>query len=468
MRQHRQDASFPSYLTNSIKASSDPQQFVRLWRTYRSQFNIVHLSAFIVYLARCLDVDSQEQHAPPIQETLYQYIGDVLPLVEQFDGVAAANTLHGLATLGHSASELIPALLEAIQPKLQAFLPQHLSIILWSLATMEHQPEDAWMHSWCAATQPKLAACSVQTASLSVWALGKLRWRPDALWMSTFLEASLQLLPQAGPQELTAMVYGLSCMQAQPSAEWLVCYQQQCSARLPDFTQAELVQLLTALPGLQLDIREPPLRRWLGRVAARQQEQLAACSATELSLLLAALARLRYKPPAAWLAHYEDVCLHKLPGFSCRALCQVVWAYGQFGPNVSFGFLHRCLDALGPRLDHSNGQDLASVVYAMARMKLRPDKAWVTSFLVNSKAKMGLLAPHQLVHVVWGLSRLRVIPPVDWLRVFVRAARPALRALSAADMQKLDVALQALEMDPQPDWLFDFCEVVRVKAGRKE
>jgi hypothetical protein len=318
----------------------------------------------------------------------------------------------------------------------------------------------------CEAFRPRLPECSVQTASLGVWALGKLRWRPGAAWASAFLSGSLPLLPLAGPQELTAMAYGVSSIHAAPDAAWLGAFRRQCSAQLQGFTQAELAQMLSALVAVQgLDYRDPALRAWLGRLTQQQRPHLDECSAAELSLLLAALARARYKPPAAWLERFEAAALARLQAFSCRALCQVIWAYAQFGPNVNFGFLHECLHALTVQLDCSNGQDLSSVVYAMGKMRLRPKRAWVAAFLVNCRSKMGLLAPHQLVHVLWGLAQLDVVPPTEWLRGYVRAARPALAQLPALELRRLRDALQRMEMDPQPDWLFDFSEHVEGLAA---
>lgn len=108
-------------------------------------------------------------------------------------------------------------------------------------------------------------------------------------------------------------------------------------------------------------------------------------------------------------------------------------------------------------------QELATLVWALGRLRLIPPEAWVDAIWVESYEALPRMSPGQMSSVLWGAVRLGQAPPEEWMRRFLLlsgdsfgaaagvlpAAAVAVLA-SAASITAQDFAAAPVDISPQP------------------
>lgn len=74
-------------------------------------------------------------------------------------------------------------------------------------------------------------------------------------------------------------------------------------------------------------------------------------------------------------------------------------------------------------------QDLANTIWALAKLRVKPNAAWMESFLAASGAALCVSTPQELTNTIWALARLKVVTPA-WLAAFDAASLAAMEGFT--------------------------------------
>lgn len=139
----------------------------------------------------------------------------------------------------------------AAGPKLPLFSPEHLSMALWSLATLQHQPAQPFLVQLLSAALPQLSSFKPSHFSHTVWALSKLDVIPSPLWLSTFWSNSGPTLTRFAAKELVTTASAVAKLQLQPPAAWLQGLAAAVHQNMGQFDSGSLLEVLQAVQKLQ-------------------------------------------------------------------------------------------------------------------------------------------------------------------------------------------------------------------------
>jgi len=281
-------------------------------------------------------------------------------------------------------------LLKLILTKLDGAAPQALSNVVWGLATVrlavlqdstpgDEWPPRAWLQRFEARAALDLWAHTPLGLYNLLWGLAKLRWTPDPAFLRTACTAVASCAGQASPQAASGALWALASLRASPGdrffREWHAATR---TAVQSTWGPQDIASGLWA--HAVLGQRPPP--DWLSCALARCRAGMGGCNQIELATTLWACARLGAAPHAEWMA---------------------AWM---------LAYARRALDApLAPTLP--------CAAYSMALLRFRPPLEWAGRLVAEAAHQMECMGPQQLANLVWALARLQLVPTTAWLQRFL-------------------------------------------------
>eukprot|EP00879_Flechtneria_rotunda_P012978 GHRR01013551.1.p1 GENE.GHRR01013551.1~~GHRR01013551.1.p1 ORF type:complete len:406 (+),score=117.24 GHRR01013551.1:317-1534(+) len=156
--------------------------------------------------------------------------------------------------------------------------PQHLvagslADLVWSVAELQHNPGQAWLDNFAAASGPLLQRFTPKELAQVVWAFDRLPYQPEQAWVDQYLAAVQDHLTEFDAKSLSLTAYGLAKLRLKPSVasswpRWLFAFERQAERTLGKLQAGELACTLWALSELKSK-RAHELR--LGRLVRRQE-----------------------------------------------------------------------------------------------------------------------------------------------------------------------------------------------------
>ncbi|GLC74156.1 hypothetical protein PLESTF_001468000 [Pleodorina starrii] len=150
-----------------------------------------------------------------------------------------------------------------------------------------------------------------------------------------------------------------------------------------------------------------------------------------------------------------------LPRMSSQHLATVLWALSSMDVRPSQAWLEAFLEASGRRMaaaltDSSQPfgpQSLAMLLGAMARLRYRPPASWMHCFMEVCRKELPAFGPHSACVLAWSLVRLSYRPRGDWRRAFAAGTQHLLPAMSPLGLCLLLWSLASWRSRPTRAWL---------------
>lgn len=347
-------------------------------------------------------------HHAPGGELLAAFLAALEGRCGDMSPQGVANTLWALATLrAPPPAALLDALLARLQPLLPRCSAQELSNAAWALARLRLQPPPAFASAWFAATSAALGAMPPPELAACVWAAATLRLAPPEGWLAAAEQRSAALLPLAPARAVSTLAWSFAELRHVPEPPWLALLAAQLETKLAQCSAQELCMLMRALPPLAgatpdgrvqraflrqciallpvaspRDLAEfaatavalgaPVERSWLDELASAFADEAAAAAPRDLSRMLWALSRLRYRPdPFVWDA-VLGASFEAMDGFDDRALAALLPALARFPQLPSGVWLEAYYARLATRFESLSGAEVANIAWAMARLRVQP------------------------------------------------------------------------------------------------
>ncbi|KXZ45649.1 hypothetical protein GPECTOR_52g49 [Gonium pectorale] len=451
---------------------------------------------------RSLGAAARGLHAAWLDEAwLERLLGPTVAThLQDFEPRHTSGVLWALATLGaRPRPELLAALCDRAeaqcppaQLRLQggahaaaappALTPQGLSLVLWALARLGFEPRRAVLDALVAACRADMEAaagaangaggergggaaaaccCSLDVAQ-RLWALATLGRHPGAEWLELAVRAFLErgAAEQVSGQACSMVMWSLAqlserCVSAGvgrgagggvavrgpgagPAQEGAEDAGELLRARAESHS---LAGTSGRRDGPSAPNPYPAAAR--GRPSsgaaapsaiAREPATTQAQSTLPASAIPVGVAALRpdLVVPLLRLLHARLVAMEP------RHLATCLWALAALDVRPSEAWLEAFLDAsarrMAPALAPAGGspfgpQALSTMLGALARLRYRPPYPWIARFLEVCRKELASFDPQSTTTLAWGLARLSFRPPGKWAAAFAAASRRQLRAM---------------------------------------
>jgi hypothetical protein len=284
-----------------------------------------------------------------------------------------------------------------LQPTLSTLSPVQLSTAVMAMAKLQHVPSTAWLKQFWQSWEAQQLQFSARSHASVIWAIGTIHpLTPHRnAWIKKLQAACQQTVAQA-----TTAVAAVALQKIQLAAhrERLVQQEQQKQAQQQQqgaSAQEQQLGLPDAKQGagqaLQLQQHQHQQQSWEDlQLEYDQQEEL---SAAEQQQLIEEQPQLL---ASASLLHPTDCAM-------------VVYGLARLGPScLNPSFPAFWLAQSRSQLVNMNSQELATCLWALAKLRLLPPEAWLQQHLQCSARMASVMSHQQLAMVWWGCAKLRV------------------------------------------------------------
>jgi hypothetical protein len=246
------------------------------------------------------------------------------------DPLAAADQLQAAAPGQERPSPgFVSAWLRASPLQLASFKPSHLATSVYSLALLRRRPSVNWCTAFLAASEPQLHAASGQDLGNMLWALARLGVEPPGSWMAAFEAAARRINSTLPAPAVAQIVWALGRLGLQPSTVWRTDLMFQSQRTITKADGRSLVALADGWVALGV----VPAAEWVRRYCKAAAEQLTSRPTPRaFAGILWGLARLGWRPSAAWVTAATRGVQPQLARFKPRDFSQVGGTAGPAGP----------------------------------------------------------------------------------------------------------------------------------------
>ncbi|GLC45255.1 hypothetical protein PLESTM_001707600 [Pleodorina starrii] len=361
--------------------------------------------------------------------------------------------------MGHRPSEAWrAAVVASTQPHLPAYAASRrgrLPLLLSSLGSFGGPPPPPeWLRAACVASLPRLAACPPRQLRALAAGLAAMRYHPGDPWVAEFLAVSERRMDDFSPWELVSTVASLAALRCSPGEPWMERF-YACTAAM--------VGTAGGLTGRLLNCR--PAGEWLTLLLLGTRRSLAEASGEELTNVLSALARLRFRPPEPWLQHYFTASFQRLPFLMPDQACAAAVALAALGRRPQPLWLQELGCHMGRQLALMPGDRQAAALAALVDLGYRPSARWLEAYEKQSNGRLAETAPGELCSALAALAKVGFRPQASWLYAFILAVYSKLDTFDSAQLALVFDRLPALT--PHGAWLDEIIQICATEAATR-
>jgi hypothetical protein len=395
--------------------------------------------------------------APPSRPLLHNMLVEASDKLGMFNSQDLANTLWALAALGARPPDgWCAAAVDEAAAKLPLFRPQELASTLWALAALGYRPGEAQLAALARASAALAHCYGPQELSMALWGFARQRHGGGAGagggaaggWLAPHLAALQAQLGRMEPRGLANSAWALAALAADVPAPLHRALQRRAAQLLPQAPLQEAAILMCALCRMQRlsGGRLRPSEALQRAFFAATAPLLAAARSADLAQLAWACAAGRLRAPVPWLLRLCEAAEGGIDGFSPGELALLGASVSRLGPGLPLppGWRRGYAQQAGLLLDRCGAQDLAHIIVALARWRLRPPPEWAAEFFDASCHLLPQYSAQQLAGTVLALAVLRLPPDDIWLEVFNDAAVARAGELGARGRRMLEYGLGVL------------------------
>jgi hypothetical protein len=351
-------------------------------------------------------------------------------------------------------------------------------------------PPRHWTRAFMGACERVMPEFSAQGLTHLAWALARLARRPDASWTAAFLEAAERKMVAAAGQTpsppaadaaaddnddrfsaqgLANVAWALAKLRVRPSPAWMARFCQAAEQRL----------VMRAAPGAGAE----------AALAGDNSDDAdnAPFTAQGLSLMAWALAKLQYRPTHAWTQAYMRASVEAM-----RVGNGGGGGSGSGSGGGSVGGVARRPAARHPPSPTASPRDLALAAYALAELRVRPSREWLSAWLDASYPQLDNYGSQSLANTAHALAAFfaggngggggggggggarhhhhhhalaasTARPPARWVERFLASSQPKLRACAPQALLSLATSLARLRWRPGAGWLAALVDAVTLR-----
>ncbi|KXZ49010.1 hypothetical protein GPECTOR_23g10 [Gonium pectorale] len=306
------------------------------------------------------------------------------------------------------------ALLDGVLPRLPSARAGDAALLLYGLALLGERPPTAAFGPLLASSRSGMASLGGRELSMCIWALAKLQHDPGADWVEAFLarcEAATRTFTTGS--SVANVLYGLARLGVRPPAGWMAHFLWQAQRRMNCMDQQSLVMVAWALAR----IRYRPDNGWLTRFLryarsvvlqqpGRDPQQLLGLSSQQLAA----------QPPSAEVvaaAQQRQLTLWRLQQQRLRQRL----SGGRAGVAGAAGVdaAAAAQPIAGSVESQVSIQGLNNLLWALERLSVRPNGTWMVHYCRAAQTRLATCPPMELATLLWAVARLPWLPTQGWM-----------------------------------------------------
>lgn len=411
---------------------------------------------------------------------------------EQRRGAASVAMFPATESLRTSLSEILPPLLTAFEAQLHGYDIHSLCCSLWALSVLRFIPYPNALDQSLRRASSTMAACHPTSLAMLSYAFSVFVHPPGPAFCAALYSASQPALAHARAQDLALIAMGVANWTVwaspepqihgwrrpdgpdwtaahnpcAPSVEWL---EALCDASMPFLRHAHpdgSSSSSSSDGGRVHSIKESrhsnnrsstSVSDGRNGSSSQTHQQRAPFTPQGLSLILAALARLNHRPPAAWMARVEATLEKILPPPNASAIgihrvamhpsafSLILCALGRMEYRPSPYLATALAACLVEDAANIPAKRFSPALYALAILRIQPSPSQLLSLASSMQSKLEFCYPDQLLQPleawsIWGRGAIAS----QWAGNFMACLAPKLSSASPETVLRFWVLLPAL------------------------
>eukprot|EP00798_Chlamydomonas_sp_ICE-L_P014753 gene14753-20801_t len=315
-------------------------------------------------------------------ETLKTLVGQLPHLIFRFDSLGLSSVASSLANLGHYDPKILQDLQAAAWKQVPDMEPNSARSLLWAFQTFNQVYQAPLSSEWVSdmadvfTSGMGIECCSPQDVVMVLTTFFHLPppLRPP---LSSSHAIALHIHTHLGSfsgEELSRVLRALAGIGYQPSEAWMEAVMGRVEADVRSLGSAVAISRVLRA---SLALRHRPGPEWMKTIVWQAQRRFNTYRLKDLSTLVWALAKMRYRPHDGWLVAFEKVVL-------------------------------RTLAACPP--SHEKARSHATVLWSLATLMIIPQKVWLKKVSSELSLLLQFLNTRDLVMELWAMQRLGHVP----------------------------------------------------------
>ena len=296
---------------------------------------------------------------------------------------------------------------------IQEFRPKEVSIVMWSLATMDVDPVVALFEAMSMRAMAMAKVLPLVDFTNIMWAFGKFGvnpvLRPGWDVISAMLRRALVIMPKLERHDISTLMSTLMTLRCRlTNFSWrkhlVLGISKQASERAVDFNPLWSSSLIWAFGNLDIKIPEDLTNAMVKQAIASIDGFLP----RELSRFLWGFARVAVHPGQELVQTISGRALTTAGDFRADELANFLWALSKLGetlsPELSEAFLKRALDIAGK----FEAYDVSTFVQAVSALAIRPNPELMKALQARALMIASSFTNENQTDLLTGLEKLGV------------------------------------------------------------
>jgi len=325
----------------------------------------------------------------------------------QWTPQCVSNTLWAIATfasIGYTPPPDYVSMAEKeLVEKIKFFKPQELSITMWSLGKLQHQPTAALWTSVEKRLQASASYLKPQELSNILWAFARLGHLPSEHLQNLMLMQASRRIEMFRPQAIGNSVWAMAKLHLSPDDNLLDKIQKNTIANIEGFNMQNLHNTLWAFAVFAA--KDKPSDAFMKATYQRVFKAARHLRPADIANHLWSCAVLEKKPPEQVLRVLEYRALNFVQKFTPHELANIFWGMGVLSHRPTGAFMSSFEDTLTNIVHSFTTYEMSSVVVGYGKLAWTPSNSVLKALERQVISNIQEYHAPNLVSLLWAFAK---------------------------------------------------------------
>ncbi|GLI62445.1 hypothetical protein VaNZ11_005067 [Volvox africanus] len=163
-------------------------------------------------------------------------------------------------------------------------------------------------------------------------------------------------------------------------------------------------------------------------------------------------------PPAPLMTSFLSCLRGRMKRMQPWQLSMCLFALLRLGVRPEPAWMDAFLGQVYRKLPYMNEVQVATIPWVVAKMSYRPQACWVERMLAAAAGQLSCFSPRHLCQLLWAVAAMGYTPESVWMARWLEKARGCFRTSDGRTLSALAWAVARLGHRPERMWLQELCE----------
>ncbi|GIL59146.1 hypothetical protein Vafri_14063, partial [Volvox africanus] len=163
-------------------------------------------------------------------------------------------------------------------------------------------------------------------------------------------------------------------------------------------------------------------------------------------------------PPAPLMTSFLSCLRGRMNRMQPWQLSMCLFALLRLGVRPEPAWMDAFLGQVYRKLPYMNEVQVATIPWVVAKMSYRPQVCWVERLLAAATGRLSCFSPRHLCQLLWAVAAMGYMPESVWMARWLDKARGCFRTSDGRTLSALVWAVARLGHRPERVWLQELCE----------